>query len=503
MDIILNSSDSADKSIIKVQLVESLDKILLTSTIELLNSHDFKPKYKATFYSPESRTVYVGTDLENEIENIDPYNIVDYYEIGATVLETLKPFKPTHIYLDSGITTAHSLQLLILGIIQSSWEFDDYLSEKKSLHPTLTLHLSPAMSDLLPESEKSKLLNISEGIILTRSVVNQTPEQLNPTSVQTLIKSELASFKNVQIKFLPFEELEKNHMNGITFVGRASIHEPIVAHIILKPSNTAKKKVCLVGKGLTYDSGGYDIKTGGSMKTMKCDMAGAGTLFGVIKALALMGGLEHTEVHWISAFAENLIDSNAYKSDDIIRTMSGLTVEVVNTDAEGRLTLADTLAYATLQDPDYIIDTATLTGACVRGVSEYYTALMGNNDELANSLLDVFEEENERTVYTPMPEVLRKTIKGTISDLLNLSTSPNAGHLTAGLFLSYFVSQKKFPNKDILGITDPKTYPWVHLDIAGSAYNKKNNQLNVDGATGQSVRSLIKWVQRLDSSCVE
>jgi leucyl aminopeptidase len=152
------------------------------------------------------------------------------------------------------------------------------------------------------------------------------------------------------------------------------------------------------------------------------------------------------------------------------------------------------LAYATLLDPDCIIDAATLTGACIVALSEYNTALMSNNLGLKTKLISKFESELEPTIYTPMPEALRQYVAGDISDLNNTSTlERQSGHVTAGLFLSHFVDQNNFRNPK-LNIKNPKVYPWVHLDIAGSAFNSKHNSLNTKGATGQTIRSLVSWI---------
>ncbi len=287
-------------------------------------------------------------------------------------------------------------------------------------------------------------------------------------------------------------------MKGITFVGRASRFKPTLVHVTLKPEGEIKHTICLIGKGLTYDSGGLDIKVAGHMRTMKTDMAGSATMFGVIKILSELG-LKNTQVHWISAFAENMISESSYKADDIITSYSGQTIEVYNTDAEGRLTLADALTYATLLNPDYIIDAATLTGACIMALSAYFTALMGNDTELCQKLHDTFVEENEPTILVHMPEMLREYVQGSNSDLVNTSKSPiSSGHVTAGLFLSHFVDQSLFRNPEIK-IENPKCFKWAHMDIAGSAYNESKNNLGVSGATGQSVKSLVKFVQKIDS----
>ena len=196
-----------------------------------------------------------------------------------------------------------------------------------------------------------------------------------------------------------------------------------------------------------------------------------------------------------------MISGSAYKSDDILTTLSGQTVEVWNTDAEGRLTLADALSLASLEDPDYIVDAATLTGACVLAVSEHYTALMGNSRDLNAQLERGFLAAGEKVVNLPLPEVLREQVQGELGDLRNTGKERFAGHLTAGLFLSHFVEQAKFRPavRERLGITSPRAAAWAHLDVAGSSFNAKKNPLELNGATGASVRALCEWLLAVDA----
>ncbi len=451
----------------------------------------FKPKFGKTIFFAESRILFVGAQYKSKSSTIDPFSKPDYYALGAIVGNKVKEYEITDLKIDSHITFAKKeLELIILGIMQSGVDFDKYLTEKTSCK--FEIYLSERLDGIVDKASYQYINALNSGISLTRTLVDETPQVINPSSMAAIIDVELDSTKVVVTKY-PYAKLEEMGMEGITAVGRASIHKPIMVHTVLKPTGETKKKIVLVGKGLTYDSGGLDIKTGGHMKGMKCDMAGSATMFGVIKTLMNLD-LQTSEVHWISAFAENVIDGNAYKPDDILTTYSGLTVEVDNTDAEGRLTLADVLTFATTLDPDYIVDAATLTGACMAALGHETTGLMSNNEELKNKLMSVFESENEPTAWVNMPERMRKAVKGDISDLMNTSNMERqCGHATAGLFLSHFVDQNLFRNEKLKG-ENPKVYPWIHLDIAGSAYNDKTNSLKVSGATGQSVRSLVNWI---------
>jgi leucyl aminopeptidase len=456
------------------------------SDLANLISQKFEGKFGQVVF--ESGNLYVGANFENKNKSIDPFNREDFYALGAKVTGRIKATTLTKFTLNFDFNISDKdLEHLLMGLLQSSYNFDKYIKKLK------TVDLQFSIPQQLSQDKINYIKTISDSVNLTRDLVNDTPQAINPSTMLGIVEKEFAGLSNITIQKLSYEKMIELGMDGIVAVGKASINKPILIHTIIKPKADTKKKIVLIGKGLCYDSGGLDIKTAGHMKDMKSDMGGSALMFGTTLALAKLG-LENIEVHWISAFAENMIDGGAYKSDDILTSYSGQTIEIHNTDAEGRLTLADALSYATLLDPDYIIDAATLTGACIVALSEYNTALMSNDLSFKNKLLAKFESEMEPTVYTPMPEVLRQYVEGDISDLMNTSTiSRQSGHVTAGLFLSHFVDQNNFRNPK-LSIPTPKSYPWVHLDIAGSAFNSKHNSLKATGATGQSVRSLVSWV---------
>jgi leucyl aminopeptidase len=472
----------------------------LASTFEKL---DFEGKFGQTCYFPETDTLYVGINYEIKVKTADINAKPNYYALGAKIAVEFESNKISALEISSLPTeyqTSKIIQQLILGISQGSWQFDKYLDKKASVKKNYDISFGTKLEDIMTAADMQELFALDKGITLNRTLIEETPEVLNPESIQKILKNEFQHYSNITHDILNYDQLAARGMEGITAVGRGSRFKPILSHMILKPKNQMTTcKVCLIGKGLTYDSGGMDIKTEGHMRTMKMDMGGSVMMTGVMKTLAELGGLEHTEVHWISAYAENMVNDDSYKADDILTTYSGQTVEVWNTDAEGRLTLADALSYATTFDPKYIIDAATLTGACVRAVSEHYAAIMGNDAELIEAISSSFVEQGELAVHTPLPEALRPSVKGEISDLINTSLpGTNASHLTAGLFLSHFVDQNNFRGERYGKLIEKKAYPWVHLDIAGSAYNSKKNDLKTDGATGHGVKSLVSWLKSID-----
>ncbi len=502
------------KSLIEMPPYSEATKVILVSeeTVaqhiadDLAKNLKFKGTYKQVAVLPEKNQVLVGVTKKSSIKSTDQWNEVDTYELGAavvnatkkTALDTFQVSGLCQVFSgESKESQAKRLQLFVLGMHQASWMLDTYIPADKSTRKDLKVSVAEPEMALVTDAWKQELQALNDGVTLTRRMIDDMPESVNPSTIADMIRSEFAGNLRVELKFIEREELERMGMGAFLAVGRASVHDPILAHVVIKPTGEVKNRIALVGKGLTYDAGGLDIKIGGFMKTMKMDMGGSGTMFGTAKALSQID-LAHTEIHWISAFAENMVAGNSYKADDILTSYSGQTIEVINTDAEGRLTLADALAYATLQDPDYIIDAATLTGACMRALTEHFTALMGNDSEFIEALQETFVAEQEKTIHVPMPEVLREQVQGEISDLLNLGKdAAMGGHITAGLFLSHFVDQNLFRNES-LGIKEPKAYKWAHLDIAGSAYNKGKNALGVSGATGQTVRSLVRFAQEVD-----
>ncbi|PSO44076.1 MAG: hypothetical protein BRC23_02110 [Parcubacteria group bacterium SW_4_49_11] len=472
---------------------------------EQAEQYGFKANHKQTFLLPHENRLLVGADHESQAKNADPFDTPNPYQLGAVVVRALGKSSITELEVE-GVTDVTSeqdedgqqqwLTRFLLGMHQAAWHYDPYLSQEKSPRKELIVSVGEADRHLVTKEVADELYALHTGIALTRHVIDTPPEDMNPNSIQDEVSRELDGYDNVDVQIFSEEQLRKKGMNGILAVGRGSRWAPTMVHATVSPQKEVKHRVCLVGKGITYDSGGLDIKYAGLMKGMKADLGGAATMFGTTKALAELE-LEHTEVHWISPFVENMPNGNSYKSDDIIRTYSGQTVEIINTDAEGRIILSDALAYATLLDPDYIVDAATLTGAAMFSLSEHVSGLMCNDYELGMKALRTFEQEQEMTSYVPMSEVLRGSLKGSMSDIRSLAQDRMAGHIIAGLFLSHFVDQNLFRNED-LGLEEKRAYPWFHLDIAGSAMNEGKNDLMANGASGQSVRSLVRFITQND-----
>ncbi|HIP61647.1 MAG TPA: leucyl aminopeptidase, partial [Sulfurovum sp.] len=265
-------------------------------------------------------------------------------------------------------------------------------------------------------------------------------------------------------------------------VARASRHKPRVIHLAHKPKN-AKCIVTLVGKGLTYDSGGLSLKPGDYMVTMKSDKSGGSAVLGIMKAISEMN--IPVEVHGFVAAVENMIGGDAYKPDDVLIAKNGKSIEVRNTDAEGRLVLADVLCYAQQEvKADYIFDMATLTGACVVAVGNYSSGVMGNNPKVTDRVLESAKNAGEMATALDFNRYLKKTLKSEIADICNISNSKYGGAITAGLFLSEFID-------------DAHKNKWAHIDIAGPAFVEQTWGENPHGASGAGVRTMIRLIEKL------
>jgi leucyl aminopeptidase len=325
------------------------------------------------------------------------------------------------------------------------------------------------------ESAIARANQISSGVILARELVAAPANIVNPVTMAEKAE-EIASQHGLQVKILEREECEQLGMGAFLGVAQASELPPKFIHLTYKPEGTPRKKVAIVGKGLTFDSGGLNIKGAGSgIETMKMDMGGAAATLGA--ALAIGQLKPDVEVHFISAVTENMISGRAMHPGDVLKASNGKTIEVNNTDAEGRLTLADALVFAEKLGVDAIVDLATLTGACIIALGDEIAALLTPDDGLAAQLEKAASSAGEKFWRLPMEEKYFEGLKSSIADMKNTGPRPG-GSITAALFLKQYI----------------KETPWAHLDIAGPVWTDKENGYNSAGATGFGVRTLVNWV---------
>jgi leucyl aminopeptidase len=316
---------------------------------------------------------------------------------------------------------------------------------------------------------------IVAGVNLARELVAAPANAVTPVTMAETAQ-QIANEYNLSLTILEREDCERQGMGAFLGVALASAIPPKFIHLTYKPAGEPRKKVAIVGKSLTFDSGGLNIKGAGSgIETMKMDMGGGAATLGAAKSI---GSIKpDVEVHFICAATENMIGGRAMHPGDILTASNGKTIEVNNTDAEGRLTLADALVYAEKLGVDAIVDLATLTGACVVALGDDIAGLWSTDSELAAAVKKASEQSGEKVWEMPMEERYFDGLKSSIADMKN--TGPRAGgSITAALFLKQFI----------------KETPWAHLDIAGPVWADKDLGVNNAGATGFPVRTLVEWV---------
>ena len=381
----------------------------------------------------------------------------------------------------AGLAPERAVPLLAEGALLGSYRFDRYKSSsrKKATAKRLkivTVRKAKSLASLRAETKRA--VQIAECQLIARDLSNEPPNSLYPETLAREARK-MARANGLKCQVMNVAEMEKRGMEAILAVGQGSERPPRM--IVLEHGATAARKrkgtIAMIGKGITFDSGGLSLKTAAGMLEMKHDMSGAAAVFGAMKAIATLDLPIH--VVGILAAAENMPSHMAYRPSDIIGSGSGQTIEIINTDAEGRLVMADALDHAVkAYKPDAMIDIATLTGAAMLAFGAHATAGLGNDDDVLAELQAAGDAVGETVWPMPLLEAHTKAMRSKVADWKN-SGGRDGGVSTAGAFLQGFVGDT----------------PWVHLDIAGSGMTASQTPLHIGGGTGVGVRMLTEWVR--------
>jgi leucyl aminopeptidase len=366
-------------------------------------------------------------------------------------------------------------QSVVEGAILGTYTFDRYKREKTDKHVE-TLRLSEPDGRYRREAaEGAKRGQIfAEATWFARDLINAPANDVHPTHLAE-VAAEIAKVGGIKLQVLERAECKKLGMGLFLGVAAGSEQPPKFIHLSWTPSRS-RKKVAVIGKGITFDSGGLDLKSAEGMLRMKDDMSGAAAVLGIMRALPALK--PQVEVHGLIAATENMPSGAAIRPGDVLRAMNGTTVEIGNTDAEGRLTLADGICYAIQKiNADEIVDMATLTGACVVALGPLVSGLFANNDDLAKRLLTAADAAGERVWRLPLVDEYRENLKSDVADMNNVGPR-GGGAITAGLFLKEFAGDR----------------PWAHFDIAGPAFLEKDTPLAPKGGTGCAVRTILSYL---------
>jgi len=375
------------------------------------------------------------------------------------------------------------LRALAEGAILGGYRFTRYFTADrapKTAIATATLVAGKANAGMREAVRQGEA--IGNAVCLTRDLVNEPPNVLDAPALANRA-ADMCKENGLKIQVFDKAEIKKRKMTLLLAVNQGSTTEPRFVHMTYTPKGKSKKplkRIVFVGKGLTFDSGGLCIKPADGMLDMKIDMGGAANVIGVMACIAATK--PNVEVHGIFAATDNMPDGNSYRPGDIFPSLDGKFVEIINTDAEGRLVLADALAYARTLEPDLIVDNATLTGACMVALGNGCSGFYSNRDKVADEFKDVLKEAGEQMWHMPLLEDLRDQLKSDNADLKHMG-SRYGGSITAALFLREFVGD----------------YPWIHCDIAGPVMADKPSGFYVKGATGHGVLSFLRLVEHYES----
>ncbi|HTR17614.1 MAG TPA: leucyl aminopeptidase [Acetobacteraceae bacterium] len=383
--------------------------------------------------------------------------------------------KEPEVTLAADALSAGQAAAVALGAALRTYRFDRYRTkEKPEDKPKLARLAVLTKASEEARTEWHEHAAVTRGVFLTRDLVSEPPNVLTPAEFATRI--EALGKLGLEIEVFGPDEMEKLGFGALLGVAQGSVNEPRMVVMRWNGGDPDEKPVAFIGKGVTFDTGGISIKPAAGMEDMKWDMAGAGTVVGLMAALA--GRRARVNAVGLVGLVENMPSGTAQRPGDVVKTASGQTVEVLNTDAEGRLVLADVLWYAKeTYEPRYLIDLATLTGAIIISLGHEHGGLFSNDDELARKLTAAGQEVGEKLWRMPLDEAYDKALRSDIADMKNIGGRP-AGSITAAQFLQRFVGKT----------------PWAHLDIAGMAWATKDAPVTPKGATGYGVRLLDRLV---------
>lgn len=388
-------------------------------------------------------------------------------DAGARTIAAVLPPVAASVTPDAGVQAATE------GALLSLYQFARYHTLDTPAHEIERITLVGAAAGQVAEAVRRGEAT-ARGVMLARDLATEPGNALVPADLAAAARR-IAGENGLQYREYGVPELTAMQAGAILAVGQGSANPPYLVHLTYEPAGGYTRTIAIVGKGITFDTGGISIKPSANMDAMKHDMGGAATTLGVMAAVAQLA--PKVRVFGIVATAENMPSGTAFRPGDVVTAMNGKTAEIISTDAEGRLVLADALVYAARQGADALIDLATLTGAAVVALGSLTTAVFATDDALCDAFLAAARTESEKAWRLPLDAEYRAAIKSDIADLKN-SGGREAGAITAAKFIEEFTE----------GV------PWVHLDIAGTVWDKKGNPFTPRGATGVHVRTLLRML---------
>jgi leucyl aminopeptidase len=476
----------------KDSFFKSLDSALSGVLSDVAKSESFEGKTGQSIVVhthgrlPAKRILVVGAGGRSEFAN---HHIRD---IAATVAQAANKASAAAVgFVVPAVGAGREqvlLQIIAEGVHLGTYKFGRYLTGEDHKRPMALKRFGVFLDTKgkKPTAAQTKAFTaavtrgtqIAQAVNHARDLINEPPAAVTPIVMANDAQAIAKKHKSLTVTVLDAKKCQELGMGMFLAVGKGSDQEPRFIHMTYKPAKKPRKRLCFIGKGITFDSGGYSLKTSQAMEDMKVDMSGAAAVIAAMDAIATLGS-EH-EVHVIAACCENLVSGRAYKLGDVLTSMDGTTVEINNTDAEGRLTLGDAITYArTKIQPDEMFDFATLTGACMVALGPYTAGVMSDHDSLLKGWMSCAERTGEDMWRLPLTARLRDQLKSQVADMRNTGDR-FGGAITAGLFLKTFA----------------KDTPWVHVDIAGPASLSTTRPSQPKGGTGFAVATIVEYATR-------
>jgi leucyl aminopeptidase len=478
-------SDARDDSTFK-----AADKKLQGLLSELADAESFEGKARQSLSTPTAGKLPAKRITVLGLGSKDDFTIGELRNLAARAVKQARRVGAKKIAFALPTLAAGDLELATQmsteGAILGDYKFLKYKkkeAKKRKALSSFAVVAAKAGGKKMPSAAKLRAAAkrgeaVATATCAARDFINEPAAAMNPSRMASEARKLARKYDSLSTKVLSAKECEKLGMGMFLAVGRGSAQPPKLVHITYKPKKKAKKVVALIGKGVTFDSGGYSIKPSSSMEDMKIDMSGSAAVVAAMGAIAELGS--PYEVHAVTALCENMVDADAYRLGDVLTALDGTTVEINNTDAEGRLTLGDAIGYTRAKvKPDEMFDFATLTGACVVALGPHTAGVMSDHEELVQSWLAAAEGASEHMWRLPLTPRLKDQLKSNIADMRNTGERWG-GALTAGLFLKHFV----------------KDTPWVHVDIAGPASANREHGATVRGGAGFAVATIVEYLTR-------
>jgi len=473
--------------------VATIDKHLGGIIKTVVSDDGFEGKLKETLFiqthgkMPAKKILIVGL---GKISSLTP---IILREASALAVKKAKEVRAKivvsalHEVADNRKITNRQAGLFIAeGALLGNYHFATYRDEESNVETEKRKTENFVLVDTKKTVVKNLVAGVAEGearanaTIFARDLINTPASDMTPKDLVNVAKKITKENNAISLSVLTVDDAKKLGMGAFLSVDKGSDEPSYIIHLVYKAKKKTAKKVFIVGKGITFDSGGLSLKPPKYQESMKSDMAGCAAVLGVFSKIISIK--PQVEVHGVMPVAENMPSGKATKPGDIVKAMNGKTVEILNTDAEGRLILADALSFAVKEKADLIVDLATLTGSCVEALGEEIAALFGNDQKLISQIKDSAKEVGESVWQLPLPQEYVTLIKSRVADIKNIQSGQGAGAVTAALFLKEFVGKT----------------PWVHLDIAGPAWAERETSPAISiGGTGFGVRMLLSFLEKL------